>query len=242
MKILLIGYGKMGKAIDRLATQKGHEIVGKIDDTNPDLLQTIDTATVDVAIEFSRPDAAFHNISTCLKRGIKIISGTTGWLEKYEEIKSLCQANKGTFLYASNFSLGVNLFFALNKTLSKLMAGYGQYEPSLVEIHHTQKLDAPSGTAITLAESIIDNHPEKTKWVNEHSDKQDTITILSERTDQVPGTHTVSYDSEMDSIEIRHTAHTRDSFALGAVVVAEWINDKKGWLTMEDFINIKAAF
>lgn len=241
MKILLIGYGKMGKAIDRLASEKGHEIAGRIDDSNPELLRDIDVDQVDVAIEFSRPEAAYDNIKTCLERGIKVICGTTGWLDKFDEVKSLCEAQNGTFLYTSNFSLGVNLFFALNRSLAKLMAGYEQYLPSLTEIHHTQKLDAPSGTAITLAEGVMEQYPEKQKWVNEKTDDQGSLSILSERTGEVPGTHTVSYESEMDTIEIKHTAHTRDSFALGAVLVAEWIADKNGWLTMEDFIRIKSG-
>ena len=152
MKILLIGYGKMGKAIERLATARGHEIAGAIDDTNPDLLQNIEIDQVDVAIEFTRPEAAFQNISTCLQRGIKVISGTTGWLDRFDEIKAQVKQYNGTFLYASNFSLGVNLFFALNKQLAQLMAEYADYTPTIEEIHHTQKLDAPSGTAITLAE------------------------------------------------------------------------------------------
>ena len=229
----------MGKAIDRIATEKGHTIVGRIDETNPELLKTINPSDVDVAIEFSRPEAAFKNISTCLDRGIKMISGTTGWLDRISEVKNICAGNNGTFLYASNFSLGVNLFFAINKTLAKLMAGYEQYEPTLTEIHHTQKLDAPSGTAITLAEGVIEHHPKKEKWVNESSTNEKSLSILSERIDEVPGTHSVTYDSEMDTIEIKHTAHTRDSFALGAVLVAEWITKKEGWLTMEDFISIK---
>lgn len=238
MKLLLIGYGKMGKAIDRLATQKGHEIAGRIDDSNPELLNTIDTALVDVAIEFSRPEAALQNITTCLNRGIKIISGTTGWLDHFEEVKSLCESKKGTFLYASNFSLGVNLFFALNKMLAKMMSAHTHYEPSMVEIHHTQKLDAPSGTAITLAEGLIDHSQVKNEWVNERSDKESQLEIISERQGSVPGTHSVTYKSEMDEIEIKHTAHTRDSFALGAILVAEWIDQKSGFLTMEDFIKI----
>lgn len=238
MKLLLIGYGKMGKAIDRLATEKGHEIVGRIDDANPELLETIDANLIDVAIEFSRPEAALKNITTCLNRGIKIISGTTGWLDNFEDVKRLCESKKGTFLYASNFSLGVNLFFALNKMLSKLMAGHEHYEPSMVEIHHVQKLDAPSGTAITLAEGLLEHSKKKNQWVNKNSNQENQLVIISEREGTVPGTHSVTYRSQMDEIEIKHTAHTRDSFALGAILVAEWIDKKSGFLTMEDFIKI----
>ncbi|MEL7148819.1 MAG: dihydrodipicolinate reductase C-terminal domain-containing protein, partial [Bacteroidota bacterium] len=198
MKILLIGYGKMGKAIERLATARGHEIVGKIDDSNPELLQNIAVEQVDVAIEFTRPEAAFTNISTCLQRGIKVISGTTGWLDRFDEIKELVEKHHSTFLYASNFSLGVNLFFALNKQLARLMASYDSYQPVMEEIHHTQKLDAPSGTAITLAEGLIEKYPGKTKWVNESSDKPEALPIISKRIDKVPGTHSVTYHSEMD--------------------------------------------
>lgn len=238
MKILLIGYGKMGKAIERLATARGHEVVGKIDDTNPALLQHIDVNEVDVAIEFTRPEAAYQNISTCLERGIKVISGTTGWLDRFDEIKAQTQQHNGTFLYASNFSLGVNLFFALNKQLAKLMAGYEDYQPTMEEIHHTQKLDAPSGTAITLAEGLIAHYPDKDQWVNEDNKKASDLSIISKRIDKVPGTHSVTYQSEMDEIMIQHTAHTRDSFAVGAIVVADWIKDQKGFLTMDDFLRI----
>ena len=239
MKILLIGYGKMGKAIERLATARGHEIVGRVDDTNPDLLHTIPVSEVDIAIEFTRPEAAFENISTCLKRGIKVISGTTGWLDRFDEVKAQISATNGTFLYASNFSLGVNLFFALNKKLSKLMADYELYEPTMEEIHHTQKLDAPSGTAITLAEGLMEQFTSKKQWVNEESDNIEDLSIISKRIDKVPGTHSVTWHSEMDEITIQHTAHTRDSFAIGAILVANWIKDQVGFFTMEDFMCIE---
>ena len=238
MKILLIGYGKMGKAIERLATERGHEVVGKIDDSNPELLLNIPVERVDVAIEFTRPEAAFKNITTCLERGIKVISGTTGWLDRFDEIREKTGTHNGTFLYASNFSLGVNLFFALNKQLAQLMAGYDLYKPMMEEIHHTQKLDAPSGTAITLAEGLIANHPGKKQWVNEASEQPEALSIISKRIDKVPGTHSVTYQSDMDEIKIEHTAHTRDSFAVGAIVVADWIKDKVGFLTIEDFLRI----
>ncbi len=238
MKILLIGYGKMGKAIERLSLERGHEIVGRINDENQDLLKTIDVSSIDVAIEFSSPNAAYENIKTCLERGIKIISGTTGWLDQYEEIKEIVEKKNGTFLYASNFSLGVNLFFTINKFLAQLMNPHDQYKPEMEEIHHTQKLDAPSGTAITLAEGLIENHSLKNKWVNESSDKEEDLSILSKRIGSVPGTHSVTYKSPMDEIEIKHTAHTRDSFALGAILVGEWIQNKSGFLSIEDFIQI----
>ncbi len=234
MKIALIGYGKMGKTIEQIAIERGNEISYKIDVTNKEDLKRISPENTDVAIEFTRPDSAFENIQTLINQNVKVISGTTGWLEKYTEIEGLVKAIDGTFLYASNFSLGVNLFFKLNEQLAKMMVGRS-YKPSMEEIHHTQKLDAPSGTAITLAEGVIKNTPGVKSWVNEASKNPDSLGIISLREDEVPGTHTVTYDSEIDSIEIKHTAHTRKGFALGAVLVAEWISDKKGVLSMSDF-------
>ena len=238
MNILLIGYGKMGKAIERLATERGHQIAGIIDFNNIEELNSVDASKVDVAIEFTRPESAYNNIKTCLEKGIKVISGTTGWLEHYDEIVSLCKETDGTFLYASNYSLGVNLFFELNRKLAKMMNPHKSYQPIMEEIHHTHKLDSPSGTAITLAEGVIDNSDDKTKWVNESATKQEQLEIVSLREGEVPGTHTVKYQSEMDEIEIKHTAHTRDSFALGAVVVADWVKDQKGILSMKDFLRL----
>jgi len=232
MNIALLGYGKMGKAIETIAIKRGHKIALKVSsDTKEYTLKNID-----VAIDFSLPSSAFENISKCILDNVPIISGTTGWLEKYNDIVSLCNENKGTFLYASNFSLGVNIFFELNKTLAKLMKGLPQYNVHIEEIHHTQKLDAPSGTAITLAEEII-NESDYKNWTLE-SPKPNEISILAKRIENVPGTHEINYESEVDSISIKHTAHSREGFALGAVIAAEWIHDKTGVFTMKDVLNI----
>ncbi len=238
MKILLIGYGRMGQAIERLATERGHQIVGKIDVQNMAELSNVDASEVDVAIEFTRPESAFNNLKICVEKGIKVISGTTGWLDQFDELVELCKQNDGTFLYASNYSLGVNLFFELNRRLARMMNPHKSYEPIMEEIHHTHKLDSPSGTAITLAEGVIDNNDLKKSWVNETKNNDEELEIISFREGEVPGTHTVKYKSEMDEIEIKHTAHTRDSFALGAVVVAEWVSNQKGILTMQDFLQL----
>jgi 4-hydroxy-tetrahydrodipicolinate reductase len=232
MKIALFGYGKMGKMIERIALERNHEIVAKIDiDT-----KEIDFKNIDVAIDFSMPRAAFGNITQCLEHNIPIISGTTGWLDKYDEAVEICKQNKGAFIYASNFSLGVNIFFELNEYLAKMMRNLSQYNVSMEEIHHTQKLDAPSGTAITLAEGVISNS-DYSGW--KLDDKEpNSITINSKRIGTTPGTHTVDYKSEVDSIEIKHTAHNREGFALGAVTAAEWIVGKKGVFTMRDVLNL----
>lgn len=232
MNIALFGYGKMGKAIETIAVKRGHAIVLKVDNKDQDYSLN----DVDVAIDFSTPHAAVDNIQLCLKNSISVISGTTGWLDHYEEMVDLCKTQNGTFLYASNFSLGVNIFFELNKTLSKLMQGFPEYKVNIEEIHHTQKLDAPSGTAITLANDIIKNS-EYSSWTLDES-KSNQIGIIAERIDNVPGTHEVSYDSLIDSIQIKHTAHSREGFALGAVIAAEWIYGKKGIFTMNDVLNI----
>lgn len=232
MKIALFGYGKMGQMIERVATEKGHEIVAKIDiDT-----KTIDYATFDVAIDFSTPQAAYGNISQCLENNIPVISGTTGWLAKYDTIVSLCKKTNGAFIYASNFSLGVNIFFELNQQLAKMMGHLKQYETGIEEIHHTQKLDAPSGTAITLAEGIVEN----TAYEGWKLDEKETahIPIISKRIGQTPGTHTITYSSPVDDIEIKHTAHNREGFAEGAVIAAEWIIGKTGVFTMRDVLNL----
>jgi len=233
MNIILVGYGKMGKTIERIALDRGHTITGKIDVQNQsDLLQVAG----DVAIEFSHPDAAFNNIKTCIERGIPVVSGTTGWLEKRGLIEDLVHQHGGTFFYASNFSLGVNIFFKLNEHLAKMMSGFSGYEVSMEETHHTEKKDAPSGTAITLAEGIIKNYGSIQKWVEGERGKVGELPILSHRIGQVPGTHQVRYQSPVDTIEIVHTAHTREGFAAGAVQVAEWIPGKKGVLNMDDFL------
>jgi 4-hydroxy-tetrahydrodipicolinate reductase len=233
MKLLIVGYGKMGKTIEKIALQRGHEIAGRIDIENQ---HELDTVQADVAIEFSHPDAAFTNIKKCLERRIPVVCGTTGWLSRKSEIESLTRANNGTFFYASNFSLGVNIFFKLNEHLAKMMATFTAYSIDLEEIHHTEKKDAPSGTAITLAEGIIKQNDRKSRWVNQPSTTANELPIISHRIAQVPGTHVVKYSSTIDDIEIKHTAHTREGFATGAVMVAEWIKDKKGILAMDDFL------
>lgn len=232
MKIALLGYGKMGKTIEKIALDRGHEITLKVD--QPDA--NINLEGIDVAIDFSTPTAAVDNITQCFKQQVPVISGTTGWLEQYEEMVTLCKNNQGAFLYASNFSLGVNIFFELNKTLSKLMAGLPDYKISMEEIHHTQKLDAPSGTAITLAKEIIKNS-KYGSWTLDASNTE-ALHINAKRIENVPGTHEVTYSSKVDAIEIKHTAHSREGFALGAVIAAEWIVGKTGVFSMQDVLNI----
>ncbi|QXP52218.1 4-hydroxy-tetrahydrodipicolinate reductase [Cellulophaga sp. HaHa_2_95] len=232
MKIALFGYGKMGKMIEALALKKNHTIVAKIDNDTTE----IDFSSFDVAIDFSQPSSAFNNIKMCLENNTPIISGTTGWLDRYEEAVILCNENNGAFIYASNFSLGVNLFFELNNYLAKMMANLRDYNVSLEEIHHTQKLDAPSGTAITLAESIIKN-TSYTGWELD-ANKDHILPIKAIREASVPGTHSVTYGSTVDSIEIKHTAHNREGFALGALTAAEWIVGKHGVFSMKDVLHI----
>ncbi len=242
MNILLLGYGKMGKAIEQLALERNHSIVAKIDLHNAENLTALDTTAVDVAIEFSQPDAASQNIRYCLKNGIPVISGTTGWLKDKPAIEDYCTERNGTFLYASNFSIGVNIFFRLNEYLAGMMKKFEEYEPSVIETHHTEKKDAPSGTAITLAEGILREHLKKHEWELERKGENyagtGKLPIQAIREGQVPGTHTVTYASDIDTIEIRHTAHARKGFAQGAVMVAEWIKNKKGILTMQDFLKL----
>ncbi len=235
MKILLLGYGKMGKEIEAIALDRGHDIVGKISSENHAEINNYNAKNVDVAIEFSQPYTAFDNINYCLENNISIIAGTTGWLDQLSEIEAKCLKKKGTFLYASNFSIGVNLFFQLNEWLAKLMTSTPAYKVSMEEIHHTHKKDAPSGTAITLAEDILAINDAYKGWSLDKSDN-DTIHIKAIRKDEVPGTHSIKYSTEIDEIEIKHTAHSRKGFALGAVLVAEWIKDKNGVLSMRDFL------
>lgn len=233
MNILLVGYGKMGKTIERVALQRGHRIAGKIDIDN---LGDLDTAEGDVAIEFSHPDAAYQNVKKCIARGIPTVCGTTGWLERKGEIEKLTKEKGSTFFYASNYSMGVNVFFKLNEHLARMMNQFQGYDVSIDEVHHAEKKDAPSGTAITLAEGVIRNLDRKKKWVKKSASRKDEIEIQSFRIDDVPGTHIVKYASVIDDLEIKHTAHTREGFALGAVMVAEWVLDKKGVLNMDDFL------
>jgi len=233
MKIALLGYGKMGKVIERIALERGHEIV--LRKSSSDSFEGLELA--DVAIDFSIPNAAVSNISYCIEQGIPVVSGTTGWLENYHTMVQLCHSKKAAFIYGSNFSLGVNLFFELNDYLAKMMAKFNQYNVSMEEIHHTQKLDKPSGTAISLANSII-NHTDKNSWSIENPLKDDLF-IDVKRVDNVPGTHTIFYTSSVDTIEIKHTAHNRDGFAFGAIIAAEWIVGKTGVFTMKDVLGLK---
>ncbi len=233
MNIILLGYGKMGKTIEKIAMNRGHEISARIDIDNQ---SELDDAEGDVVIEFSHPDSAFNNITKCLLRKLPVVSGTTGWLDRRAEVVDLCSQVNGTFFYASNYSLGVNLFFKVNEYLAKMMNGFPEYEIAMDEIHHSEKKDAPSGTAISLAEGILKNVTRKKSWVSKKTTKAEEIYIGSFRIDQVPGTHIVKYESPIDDIEIKHTAHSRDGFALGAVLVAEWAQNKKGVLSMDDFL------
>jgi 4-hydroxy-tetrahydrodipicolinate reductase len=235
MKIVLIGYGKMGKTIEGIAQSRGHEIHGRID-VGDDF--SLFDKPVDVAIEFTQPKAAVDNLKACFDKGIPVVCGTTGWLEHKDEIENYCKNKNGTLLYSSNFSLGVNLFFKLNEYLSKLMNRYNQYQVSIDETHHTQKKDAPSGTAITLAQGVITNLDRKKTWSLGASENPNTLVINSFRIDPAPGTHVVKYSSEVDDIEITHTAHSREGFALGAVLVAEWLAGRKGIYTMDDFLQL----
>ncbi|WP_034059646.1 4-hydroxy-tetrahydrodipicolinate reductase [Lacinutrix jangbogonensis] len=232
MKIALLGYGKMGKTIEAIALSRGHEIVIKTS-------KTVDSeiTMADIAIDFSIPSAAFGNISNCIENTVPVISGTTGWLDDYDKIVDLCQQKNGAFIYASNFSLGVNIFFELNKTLARMMSTLEDYNVDLEEIHHTQKLDAPSGTAISLAEGILENHKKYTSWQLDSNDDK-VLPISAKRLENVPGTHNITYKSEVDTIKIEHIAHNRQGFALGAVVAAEWLLNKTGVYTMKDVLNI----
>lgn len=231
MKIALVGYGKMGKIIDGIATSRGHEIVARLNETPTS--QNLNNP--DVVVEFSNPEAAFQNIKTCLELKVPVICGTTGWLTKKPEAERIAAENETAFLYGSNFSLGVNLFFALNEKLANLMKNFSDYNVQLEEIHHTHKKDAPSGTAISLAEGVIKNNPNFSAWKLEET-HADQLGIFAVREDEVPGTHSVFYRSDVDEIEIKHTAFSRDGFALGAVIAAEWIQGKTGHFTMNDVL------
>ncbi|WP_162415452.1 4-hydroxy-tetrahydrodipicolinate reductase [Cyclobacterium roseum] len=238
MNILILGYGKMGKIIAQIAEQRGHHIVAKINIENVTDLDSLDTKEIDVAIEFSQPESAVGNINWCMEHHVPVVVGTTGWMDQKEAVESRCERHNGSLFYASNFSIGVNLFFKVNAFLATLMSGQEGYQASIEEIHHTEKKDAPSGTAITLAEGLLENNQQYQKWELKEKDStpNQVLPITSKRIDPAPGTHTVMYASDIDTISIRHTAHSRKGFALGAVLVAEWLPGKKGILSMNDFL------
>jgi 4-hydroxy-tetrahydrodipicolinate reductase len=239
MNILLLGYGKMGQLIGQLAESRGHQLIAKINIDNRQELALLDPRQIDIAIEFSQPEGAVENIKWALQRNIPILSGTTGWLENKSEIEKMTQETNGTFFYASNYSIGVNVFFKVNQFLAKLINESGGYKASIEEIHHTAKKDAPSGTAITLAEGIIESIDSIQKWhlSDNQTNNEQSLAITSKRIDPAPGTHIIRFQSEIDTIEISHTAHSREGFALGAILVAEWIQGKKGVLSMDDFLS-----
>jgi 4-hydroxy-tetrahydrodipicolinate reductase len=237
MKIALIGYGKMGKAIEEIALNRGHQVVLKIDEDNLNDFTKENISKADAAIEFTGPHSAYKNVIQALGFDIPLVCGSTGWLDHLEEVRQLCNDRRGSFIYASNYSVGVNIFFEINKKLAKLMAPHKDYEVQVTEIHHTQKKDAPSGTAITIAEQILEELKQKKNWVNHISDNPEELEIISERIDPVAGTHKIKYASTVDDIEIIHEAHSRQGFALGAVLAAEFIHDKKGNFSMKDVLN-----
>ncbi len=236
MKIALIGYGKMGHAIERHATGRGHTVVCRIDADNMADIDSPEFASADVAIEFTRPDAGYDNCLRAITRGVPVVSGTTGWADRLPELKALCDSGRGTLLWSSNYSIGVNLFLALNRYLTRLMAPFPQYRPAMNEVHHIHKLDHPSGTALTLAGDIIAAHPALTGWTEEAAHADDTLPITHERRGEVPGIHTITWESPVDSITITHDAKSRDGFALGAVMAAEWLAGKTGYHTIDQFI------
>ncbi len=237
MNIAILGYGKMGKTIEQLAT--GHQIILKITEDNADQLTIDNLRRADVAIEFTQPDAAFENIKLCINAGIPVVSGTTGWLDKLEEIKALIDEKNGAFFYAPNFSIGVNLFFALNRVFAKWIDQYEDYEILIEEIHHTEKKDAPSGTAIRLAEEIIHQMRRKDNWIHQDYPKSTDLLVTSKRIVDTPGTHTVTYQSKIDKIQLQHVAFSREGFAKGALLAAEWIVGKQGLFGMEDLMGMR---
>ncbi len=238
MRILLVGYGKMGKAIEQVALQRSHHIAYRISSSNATTLATINPKTVDVALEFSQPATAYSNICQCLSKNIPVISGTTGWLDKKEALHAYCKAHQGTFFYASNFSIGMNILFKVNAYLAKLMNPFSEYEVALTEEHHLEKKDMPSGTAITLAEGIVQNMNRKKMWEMAPKQQENSVGVTAARRQDVPGTHTITYTAPLDTLALKHTAHSREGFALGAVLVAEWLQDKQGILGMEDFLQL----
>lgn len=244
MRIAILGYGKMGRIIEQFANERGHEIVLKVNVDNTEDLTLVNLKKADVAIDFSTPDAALSNIELCFDAGVPVVVGTTGWYGHLQTVKNKCVEGNNTLLYASNFSIGVNVFFFVNKVLAKIMNRYPQYEVQVEEIHHTQKLDSPSGTAMTISEGILGELDRKNEWVNELIGsveefivKPDQLLIESHRIEDVPGTHTVIYSSEVDDIEFKHKAHNRAGFALGAVLAAEWLENKTGFYTITDMFD-----
>ncbi|MDR2040987.1 MAG: 4-hydroxy-tetrahydrodipicolinate reductase [Tannerella sp.] len=238
MKIALIGYGKMGKAIEKIALERGHEIVSVIEVDNRDDFHSEAFGTADVAIEFSIPAAAFDNFKACFAANIPVVAGTTGWLERRDEVRSICEREGKTFFYASNYSIGVNLFFAVNRYLARLMNGFPAYDVRLSETHHIHKLDAPSGTALTLADDLIAQLYRKKQWTLHQTGHTDDLVIDAIREGEVPGIHEVTYESETDCLCLKHSAKNRAGFALGAVLAAEFTVGKKGWLGMEDLLQL----
>lgn len=236
MNIGIIGYGKMGKEIEQIAIERGHKVALKIGSANLDELNNESLRTIDVAIEFTNPENAIKNMELCFDSKVPVVVGTTGWYDSFDAVKQYCEHANGTLLYATNCSIGVHIFFKLNERLAQLMRKQSDYSVKIEETHHTQKLDAPSGTAITLAEGVLSNHELKNKWINNLSEESDELSILSHRVENVPGTHVINYQSTIDEIEITHTAHNRKGFALGAVVAAEYIHNKKGIFTMSDVL------
>ncbi len=237
MKIALFGYGKMGKVIEKIALQRGHEITAKVSSQSP--IESFDLSDTDVVIEFSRPESAMNNIEYCLNNNLPIVIGTTGWYEHFESVETLTNSQNGALLHATNFSLGVNIYFEMNRKLAEVMNAYPSYEAEVVEIHHTEKLDAPSGTGITICEDIIQESNQYQKWENvkkSQINESGTLSIASERLPNVPGTHEVKWVSEIDTIELNHTAHSREGFGLGAVIGAEFLKDNKGVFTMRDVL------
>ncbi len=237
MNIALIGYGKMGKIIEEIAISRGHMINLKIDLYNINDFTMENLKKSDVVIEFTGPHSAYDNVMKCLEAGVPVVCGSTGWLEQFDKAREYCDKKNGSFLYASNFSVGVNIFFEMNRLLAKLMGKQEEYDVKLTEVHHTQKKDAPSGTAITLAEQILESLKRKNSWVNHETRHPDELAIISERTDPAPGTHKVQYTSQVDDIEIIHTAHNRNGFALGAVMAAEFLKERKGIYSMKDVLS-----
>lgn len=238
MKIALIGYGKMGKEIEAIALERNHSVHLKIDISNQHELTVENLKKVDVAIEFTNPEQAYNNVLKCFEAGLPVVSGTTGWNSKVEEAKEKCKAGNHSFIWSSNYSLGVNIFFKVNEFLAKIMNKFDNYNVAMEEIHHTQKLDAPSGTAITLANEIINKISRKTEWQLDKEESPEKLKITAVRRDNVPGIHTINYDSPVDYIEITHSAKSRKGFAFGAVLAAEYIHNKKGVFTMDDLLSI----